>query len=520
MASHPLQDFLRRLRRARSVTEGGHLSDAQLLERFAARRDEAAFEVLVWRHGPLVLNLARRLLRQSADAEDVFQATFLTLARKASAIRRGTALGSWLYKVAYRLALRLRRIEARRERGQGTELATVAAPAEQGDAELAALLAEEVDRLPERCRAVVVLCYLQGATTEEAARQLGCPRGTVLSRLSSARQRLRQRLLKRGIAPALALAVVSFGETAPASPSAALVAGVMGAALPFAAGRVVLPMVSTQAAALARGALQTMLWNKIKIAGAMACILALAGSGVGWMAGGRGGAESSPVAAAPPEKKEAARPAAAEQEDSTKKEIAKLYAQMEDLAQREHFDDNEWNEKAIKAQLELADAQDRLRLKESERALERELEQQRLKSLAKKIRNVEEAIAHLDGKGDAGQKILKSMRQELDRHVDTYHTERKMIQVAEFNFIETISRFRKFVFQAEYKLRSIENRQARHREEYAAKREGLLTRLQQLENQTIHLEPADRLRGVERKLDALRREVGELRRTLERPKER
>src|SRR5579883_652273 len=210
MASHPLQDFIRRLRRARSVAEGGHLTDAQLLERFIRQRDEAAFEVLVWRHGTLVLNVARRLLRHVPDVEDVFQATFLTLARKASAIRRGTSLSSWLYKVAYRLALRVRQAATRRQRQEQFEIENAAAPAEHGDAELAILLAEEVNRLPERDRAVVVLCYLQGVTTEEAARMLGCPRGTVLSRLSAARQRLRQRLLRRGIAPAVALAAVSF----------------------------------------------------------------------------------------------------------------------------------------------------------------------------------------------------------------------------------------------------------------------------------------------------------------------
>jgi len=165
MAHHPLLDFIHRLRRARSVAEGDHLSDAQLLQRFAQQRDEAAFEVLVWRHGTMVLNVAQRLLHQSADAEDVFQATFLTLARKASAIRRGTSVGSWLYKVAYRLALRARQSAARRQRYEQPGIEIASAPVESDDAEVSAVLTQEVDRLPERYRAVVVMCYLQGATT-------------------------------------------------------------------------------------------------------------------------------------------------------------------------------------------------------------------------------------------------------------------------------------------------------------------------------------------------------------------
>ncbi len=211
MTTHRLQDFIRHLCRARSVAEDGHLTDAQLLERFATSRDEAAFEVLVWRHGSLVLNIARRLLRHSTDAEDVFQATFLTLARKAATIRRGTSVAGWLYKVAYRIALRVRQTATRREQREQSGIENVVAPMERGDAESAAIVADEVGRLPERYRAAVVLCYLQGSTTEEAARILGCPRGTVLSRLAWARHRLSNRLIRRGVAPAVALTTTLFG---------------------------------------------------------------------------------------------------------------------------------------------------------------------------------------------------------------------------------------------------------------------------------------------------------------------
>src|SRR5262249_48111162 len=154
------------------------------------------------------------------------------------------------------------------------------------------------------------LCYLQGATTEEAARALGYPRGTVLSRLASARQRLRSRLIRRGLAPAVALAAVSFSEAAPAMPSGAPGSSVVKAALPLAAGGAAVSTVWPQVAALTRGALQAMVWNKIKIAVAMVCVLGLAGTGAGWLARGRAGAEAAPPRAEQLVKKRAAGTAA------------------------------------------------------------------------------------------------------------------------------------------------------------------------------------------------------------------
>ena len=450
MASHPLLDFIRRLRRARSVAEGDHLSDAQLLQRFAQQRDEAAFEVLVWRHGTMVLNVAQRLLRQSVDAEDVFQATFLTLARKASAIRRGTSVGSWLYKVAYRLALRARQTAARRHRYEQPGIETASAPLESDDAEVSAVLAQEVDQLPERYRAVVVLCYLQGATTEEASRLLGCPRGTVLSRLASARQRLRQRLIRRGFAPATALAAVSFGETASATPAVALVACVVRAALPFATGGAAVPIVSPQAAALAEGALEMMMWNKIKIAAALVCVIALVGTGSGWLARGRNAVENPLPAAEPLTKKEALPKAAPDPAEKIKEQITMTEMRLAQLADEENKWEQGMVETLIDVQLQLAEAREEVKF----------------------------------------QLQTKMVSQLRDAH--------------------------KRMYRKEYELERLQTRRARTREEFAVKRQALLARLQQLEEQSLSIEPTDRLRDMERKLDALRREVGDLRRTLER----
>jgi RNA polymerase sigma factor (sigma-70 family) len=184
--------------------------DGELLQRFVASQDESAFEVLVWRHGPLVMNVCRRVLSDAHDAEDAFQATFVILSRKAGTIGRGESLGAWLYKVASRVALRARTMRARRQgREKPLDDQPIAEPGsapEEGVAwkELAPLLDAEVNRLPEKYRKVFVLCYLEGKTNEAAARQLGCPKGTVLSRLARARDRLRQRLEMRGLALAAA----------------------------------------------------------------------------------------------------------------------------------------------------------------------------------------------------------------------------------------------------------------------------------------------------------------------------
>jgi RNA polymerase sigma factor (sigma-70 family) len=171
--------------------------DADLLARFHAGRDEAAFELLLYRHGPLVWAACRRQLSNPQDAEDAFQAAFLALARRPGAIRRGQSVPAWLHRVAVRAGLRRRRAaEPLRSdpidpRPGPTDQATVA--------DLAATVDVAVNRLPERLRTVVILCELDGLSLKEAAARLGCPVGTVASRLGRARRRLRG--LLAGLAP-------------------------------------------------------------------------------------------------------------------------------------------------------------------------------------------------------------------------------------------------------------------------------------------------------------------------------
>lgn len=199
MRDDPIGAILRQFRRVEGLRFAGALTDAELLDRFVARRDEAAFEVLVWRHGPMVLRVSNRVLGQQQDAEDAFQATFLVLFRKAASISRRASLAAWLHRVACRTSWRLRKKNApfvtRRQ-----PLTDVPAPeSPPREDEIALWLDDAINRLPERFRAPFILCCLQDRTYEQAATELGCPLGTLQSRLARARQRLQKWLTQSGL---------------------------------------------------------------------------------------------------------------------------------------------------------------------------------------------------------------------------------------------------------------------------------------------------------------------------------
>jgi RNA polymerase sigma factor (sigma-70 family) len=284
MATDPLRTALHHLRRTLGAPDVG-VSDAHLLQRFVAARDEAAFELLVRRHERLVLNVCRRVLHDPHDAEDAFQATFLVLARKAAGISAGATVAGWLYRVAYRIALR-----ARAGRGRhGTPAADLSAVPAPDDVDLAAtwrelrpLLDREVNRLPEKYRVPVVLCYLESRTYEEAARQLGCSRGTISTRLTRARELLRRRLTRCGLAVSSALLVPLLAErTAEAAAPDGLVDATVKASVPFAAGHPAAGLVSAPVLTLTEGALNAMFLTKLKIVtGVLVAVTAL-GLGAG-----------------------------------------------------------------------------------------------------------------------------------------------------------------------------------------------------------------------------------------------
>jgi len=277
--------FLRYLRKAARAPGSGEASDGELLERFVDQQDEAAFETLLQRHGPMVLQACQGMLRDPHAAEDAFQAVFLVLVRRAGSLHRHGSLGGWLHGVAHRVALKARGTAARRwqhERQAGAmtnEAWTDAAPDNQ---DLRPVLTEELNRLPEKYRTPLVLCYLEGKSNEEAARQLGCPVGTVWARLTRAREQLRGRLARRGLAlTSAALGSVLTQQAASAALPAALLSSTLQAALLVSTGQTSGGAISAQAAALAESVLQAMWVTRMQIAAAVVLALSVVGAGAG-----------------------------------------------------------------------------------------------------------------------------------------------------------------------------------------------------------------------------------------------
>ena len=256
------------------------LSEGQLLARFLGDRDEVAFEAIVSRHGPMVLGVCRRLLDDPHDVEDAFQATFLVLVRRARSLRDRDLLANWLYGVALRIATRCRRDRTRRRMKEGIEVQDVAAPTDDTDlGELRSVIDVEVARLPGRFRAPIVLCYFEGLTHDQAAERLGCPVGTVRSRMAKARELLRTRLARRGFGPASPVPTAPLVGISPAVPPALLVRTTTAAGA--AVGRSLLAGgASLSALTLARGVLRAMTFTRWMTIAAALVVLGAAGSGV------------------------------------------------------------------------------------------------------------------------------------------------------------------------------------------------------------------------------------------------
>jgi RNA polymerase sigma factor (sigma-70 family) len=292
MANSQLTGVLRHLRRSLPQA-GGPLTDGQLLGRFLATRDEAAFEALLRRHGPMVLGVCRRVLRSLHDAEDAFQATFIVLVCKASSVASRESVGSWLYGVAYRTAQKARTAAARRR----TKERHMARPEAQRDsdpwAELRPLIDEELSRLPDLYREAFVLCDLEGLTHRAAARRLGCPEGTLSARLSRARETLARRLARRGVAlTSAAVALGLAGGAASACVPAPLIGSTVRAAALVAAGHAVAGALPGPVAALTEGVLKTMTLSKVKLM--LAAVAAVGLFVAGWGAYRAGAEEPRP----------------------------------------------------------------------------------------------------------------------------------------------------------------------------------------------------------------------------------
>ena len=267
-----------RLRRFLFQAAADGASDGRLLEWFLARGDGAAFAALVRRHGPMVLGVCRRVLRDWHDAEDAFQATFLVLVRRAASIAPREAVGPWLYGVAYRTALKARVAAARRRRKERQAPADPADRAEpDGGAEWRPLLDEELSRLPDKYRAAVVLCDLEGKSRRDAAACLRVAEGTLSSRLARARRILARRLARRGVTPGSVGAAVA--------PLPGLLHTTVEAATRFAAGQAAAGVVSAHVAALTEGVHRAMVLAKWKAASLFLAVVLAAGVTAGLVAG-------------------------------------------------------------------------------------------------------------------------------------------------------------------------------------------------------------------------------------------
>jgi RNA polymerase sigma-70 factor (ECF subfamily) len=265
------------------------LDDRELLEQFAAERNQAgeiAFAALVARHGPMVLGVCRRMLRNPADAEDAFQATFLILVRKAVSIRVGDSLGPWLYGVTVRVARRLRDVSARRSLVElDTETIESTHSWPRGpDHDLRITIDEALARLPERYRAPIVLCHLQGLTHDEAAGRLRCPVGTVRSRLARGRALLRNRLERSAVCPLAAASdwfQLDHGRFALARQ---LVRGTASSAARCAARQPLAEIVSPTVAQIVTGVAKTMTISKLALAVSLMILAGIAAWGASGLA--------------------------------------------------------------------------------------------------------------------------------------------------------------------------------------------------------------------------------------------
>jgi polysaccharide biosynthesis/export protein len=293
MAVGPAVAVLRDIQTLYDAGTAGGLTDRQLLERFIQGRGgsgEAAFEALVLRHGPMVLRVCHNVLGDATDAQDAFQATFLVLVGRCHTIRQLESIGGWLYGVACRVAARARVDAARRraaERRGGLRLIDLAESARAGigeTEEFGPAVQEEVRRLPDRYRAVVALCYWEGLTHEQAAAHLGCPLGTVRSRLARARDLLHRRLTRRGVQPLAGLVAARLEDaTSPAGATARRLAPVppelvhwtVRAGTQVASGKTLAEAASGLVSTLTRDVIRSMIMIKVCKSIAAFCIVGL-----------------------------------------------------------------------------------------------------------------------------------------------------------------------------------------------------------------------------------------------------
>ncbi len=504
MTPGPLRRLLGLARRAAA---DGPADDGQLLARFATAGDADAFELLVWRHGGLVYGVCRRVLGDAHAAEDAFQATFLALARQARSVRG--CVPAWLHRVARRTALRARgqtlRANDRLRFAHADNPDTADPLTAAARRELCQVLDEELDRLPERYRRAVVLCYQEGTTTAEAARRLGCPRGTVLSRLAAARAKLRARLVRRGVAPAILYPVINGGlrDTPAALVAPAVRAAVAGTAAP----RVI---------ELCDGVLNAMFVSKLKLTAAVVLTAGLIGGGAGWVALPPAGPGTA-LADEPPAKagKADTPPAAHRAEDERRARAAQINDVTKELQAAEdilRMKEKAWADERVEARLRLADAEERYKRLEREPVPESPQLQAAKRQVAEWRTFGDEYQRTKVKPNDAEIEAHRKRLREVEEYLKPLQAEHEKRQA---EFAQQLVQTRREIVMAEEQLSLLERRTAMQRRAAQREIEGLQDRLIQLRFGANRPDPADRkIKDLERKLDDVLRELTELRREL------
>jgi RNA polymerase sigma factor (sigma-70 family) len=278
MARANLSGFLRRLTRGMAAEMLHDESDRQLVERALAGRDDAAFGAIVHRHGAMVYRVCWRVLQHPQDAEDALQATFLVLAQKLRSVCKHASLASWLHGVAHRVALKARaKSAARRRREQQASRPDILPPNDVTWGELRSALDFELSQLPEQWRLPLILCYLEGRTQDEAARELSWSKSTLRRRLEEARDALGSRLEGRGIVWCAALSTVLISDClSSAAPAPAVVAATVQAGAGVAAGKSLILATSARVAALTEGVMKTMCVSKFKMVAGLLLVVGCA----------------------------------------------------------------------------------------------------------------------------------------------------------------------------------------------------------------------------------------------------
>jgi RNA polymerase sigma factor (sigma-70 family) len=424
MAVNKINGFIRRLRRDVLQRDAAGLTDGELLELYLAGRNEAAFEVLLHRHGAMVLGVCRRVLHNEADAEDAFQATFLVFVRKASSIRTRATVSNWLYGVAHNTALKAKAMNHKRHT---KERAAASVPRDEAPSEvwreIHALLDGELSHLPDKYRIPIVLCDLEGKTITEAARRLGWPQGTVATRLTRGRAQLAERLTKQwltltGSIAATVMSSASAQGTMSACVPASLAATTVQAATAVAAGQAAAKgLISTRVVALTEGVVKAMSITKLKtLAILVVAVMVLGGGGaiVGYSSLRAEPQANKQMASsvAPSSDDQTARAAKADEDGAEAKEAQARAARAR--AEAKEAEAREARAKAEAKEAEAREARAKAESKEAE-AKEAEAREARAKAESKEAEAKESEAKESQAKADAREAEAREARAKKAR---------------------------------------------------------------------------------------------------------